>query len=200
MFARRAYVPVVALAVLAMAATARADLTTSANQASLSGLPTTNTDYAPEAHASAQSASELLGGTLLGPGQSLPDFAPATARLAGGPDPEVLTLPPGPSSGSLLLWALGGFGVWHVGRSARHLQLGAVPEWYHTGGPLQVAHATPLDLDFRLAALPLCIFEPPVTMDDAERAAWHRWLEPNYRIPVQPFLIIADPRGPPSHA
>ena len=91
-----------------------------------------------------------LGGGLLD--------APLAGASAVPRGPKVTALPAGPGSVSLFFVALGGVGAWHVGRSARKLHLGTVPEWYHTGGPAQVGHAVPLDLTFT----PLyCRFEQP---------------------------------------
>lgn len=108
-------------------------------------------------------------------------------------------LPSAPSSVTLCLSAFAGFGVWQLTRSARKIHLGALPEWYHDGGPIQVGHVTPLDLSFDLSALPVCHFEAPDPVGDRTPGpGW--WLS---RAPRHPFhsqftLLTADPRGPPN--
>lgn len=72
---------------------------------------------------------------------------------------ELQQLPPGPGSTSLALTAFLCLGVWHVGRAARHLDWGSVPEWYHPGGPAQIGRATPFDIN--ATSLPLCNLLPP---------------------------------------
>ncbi len=65
-------------------------------------------------------------------------------------------LPPAPSSLALGLTALAGLGLYQAGRKVHWSRL---PDWYHTGGPQQIGHATPLDLD--RVPLPVCVFETP---------------------------------------
>lgn len=108
----------------------------------------------------------------------------------------VLELPPAPDSAVLCLSALAGLGVWHLGRSARKLHFGAVPEWYHSSGPAQVGHTTPLDPEFSLAALPLCRFESPDT-DEPPPPSWLRLVEPIGQQYCQYSLSVTAPRGPP---
>ena len=62
-----------------------------------------------------------------------------------------------PSSAVLFLSAFLSLGLWQVARSSRDLNLAHLPDWYHTGGPVQVGHATPFDLDF--SSLLPCPFE-----------------------------------------
>ncbi len=105
---------------------------------------------------------------------------------------EVRLLQPGPSSASLFLSAVLSIGAWHLGRSGRHLHLGHLPAWYHTGCPDQIGHAVPFDLDF--GALPLCCYEQPVR----QRPFLYRvQREQTPRCDGQCFLIITFPRGPP---
>jgi hypothetical protein len=37
-----------------------------------------------------------------------------------------------------------------------------MPEWYHSGGPKQIGHVTPFNLDF--TSLPLCLFDQPIQL------------------------------------
>ncbi|MCP4248338.1 MAG: hypothetical protein GY778_14925 [bacterium] len=115
---------------------------------------------------------------------------------AGGahssPDEEVRELPALPGSARLFLSAMLSVGGWHLVRSARHIHLGAMPEWYHTGGPDQIGHAVPFDLDF--SASPLCCFVQPA----GERPyLYHVRRELRPCRAAQSPLIIAAPRGPP---
>ena len=106
---------------------------------------------------------------------------------------EIRSLPPLPGSASLFLSAMLSIGGWHLLRSARHIHLAALPEWYQTAGPAQVGHAVPCDLDF--SALPVCCLEQPA----GERPYLYRVRrEHTPRCDAQCFLIIAAPRGPPA--
>jgi hypothetical protein len=131
---------------------------------------------------------------------------PAAFALPDLPSPspesraQIRELPPAPGSAALCLWALGGLGMWHLGRSARKIHLGTMPEWYHTGGPTQVGHVTPLDLEFNSSAMPICRFEAPVAAGDDQLPPWWQQLEPRERLRSQYFPLIADPRGPPVHS
>ncbi len=118
---------------------------------------------------------------------------PLLPRSAGA-DAQVRELPALPGSAQLFLSAMLSMGGWHVLRSARHIHLGAIPEWYHAGGPAQVGHAVPFDLDF--SASPLCCFEQPV----GERPYLYRVRreQTRPRCDAQGFLLIAAPRGPPT--
>ena len=106
---------------------------------------------------------------------------------------NIRQLPPGPDSASLFLLAVGTFGALHLGRSFRKLHLNIAPEWYHAGGPAQVGHAKPIDLNS--PALHLCCFEQPADEPPACRRAWRTRARP---CRVQHFLTIAAPRGPPA--
>lgn len=83
----------------------------------------------------------------------LPDYSAAQAApvtvLTDSARPAhsstVHRVPPVPSSAAMFLSAVLSVGAWHAVRSARHLHAGPVPEWYHTGGPIQVGHAVPYD-------------------------------------------------------
>ena len=125
------------------------------------------------------------------PAQELPPplDAPSVAS-------EVRTLPPAPDSAALCLSALAGFGVWQLGRSARKIHFGALPAWYHTD-VVQVGHATPLDLEFSLAALPACVFDAPVVASKPACLSERLRAEPYKRRLSQTILLSADPRGPP---
>ena len=108
---------------------------------------------------------------------------------------NVIQLPPAPSSTALFFSAMASIGAWQLVRSGRNLHLGAMPEWYHSGGPVQVGHITAFDLDFM--NLPLCLFEEPV----GERPfCYSAGRDIGLRLESQHFLTIADPRGPPSLA
>lgn len=88
-----------------------------------------------------------------------------TGPSVGGSSSGITVLPAGPGSVSLFFAAMGGLGAWQLGRSARRIRFGPVPEWYHTGGPPQVGHAVPLDLTSSVVPvfhLDRPAWEPPV--------------------------------------
>lgn len=108
---------------------------------------------------------------------------------------DVIQLPPAPSSTALFFSAMASIGAWQLVRSSKNLHFGAMPEWYHSGGPVQVGHITAFDLDF--TSLPLCLFEEPV----GERPFFYSTgRDIGLRRESQHFLSIADPRGPPTLA
>ena len=108
---------------------------------------------------------------------------------------DVRVLPPLPGSAALFLSAVFSMGGWHLVRSARHAHWSNLPEWYHTGGPIQIGHVVPFDLDF--SEQPLCIFQP-VDAEVGERHFFRRPArETRPRGDRQCFLIITAPRGPP---
>jgi hypothetical protein len=108
---------------------------------------------------------------------------------------EVRQLPPLPGSAALYLSAVASIGGWYALRSARNLSWGALPDWYHTGGPSQIGHASPFDLNFH--ALPLRM-DHSVDVEVGERHFYRR--RPRETTPLgdrQCFLTITAPRGPP---
>jgi len=146
----------------------------------------------------AQFGRELSGNAFPWSNQALPVGAVGLPADDASPAGEVVSLPPGPGSASLFLSALAGFGVWHLGRSVRKVHFGALPEWYHSGGPAQVGHATPLDLEFSHSAMPICRFESADGEANQRPSLWWLRFEPIERLHSQFFLLIADPRGPPA--
>ena len=131
------------------------------------------------------------------PGVAVPtDVLPAAGQQVSGS--EIRQVPPPPSSAALALCALATLGAYQGGRSLRRVHfVGGVPEWYHYGGPAQVGHATPLDLEFNLSAMPICRFEAPAAGGSEQPSP--QWLRPDPRVRLhsQYSLLIADPRGPP---
>jgi len=101
-------------------------------------------------------------------------------------------LPAGPGGATLFLMGVGCLGAVKLGRSARGLHLQSLPEWYHTGGPLQVGHAAAFEFDYHTP-----VFR---TLDEpaGERQFRHY---PRRDIPPRPdrqfFLAVEAPRGPP---
>jgi hypothetical protein len=74
----------------------------------------------------------------------------------------VLRMPESPGSSALFLSAMMSLGAWHLIRSSREFHFGSMPEWYHSGGPKQIGHVTPFNLDF--TSLPLCLFDQPIQL------------------------------------
>ena len=118
-----------------------------------------------------------------------PLFAPVELGDPPAAQPEN---PSAPSSLTLVLSGVLSLGAFQGVRSIKKLHLAALPEWYHTGGPAQVGHATPFDLQFD--ALPECAFQQPV---EAPAPAWHILRERRTPLRCQTFVPLAAPRGPP---
>lgn len=145
-----------------------------------------------------QNITDSLAGVLSGLGwrDDLLVFGrmgPITVGTDSAPHQVIRQIPPLPGSATLFLSAMLSMGGWYLLRSsARYLNFAALPEWYHTGGPAQIGHAVPFDID--LSASPLCCFEQPA----GERPTLYRVRRelPPCR-DVQCFLSIVAPRGPP---
>lgn len=105
---------------------------------------------------------------------------------------NVIELPASPGSMGLFLSGALSIGAWHLVRSARNLHFADLPEWYHSGGPDQIGHAVPFDLDLTLQ--PLCEVLQPVC--DDRPLSFSRWLE-ELRPPDVQFFSIVNSRGPP---
>ena len=92
---------------------------------------------------------------------------------------EALVLRPGASSISLFFTALGSLGLWQFGRSARKFHVASAPDWFHTGGPIQIDHASVIDLDARD---PLPPHDDQTPSDDSARASIQYALRPLPRL------------------
>ena len=183
---------VVGLVFLVAVQAARGDLTSS--------LPTSNGQLLAASSTAQLQPTELVQSSS----QSLDDLGLdlwSIVDTAGGFEaaddgevaPTIRNLPASPSSAKLLLSALLSVGAWHLVRSPRNLHFADVPAWYHPGGPSQIGHATPFDLDF--SSLPLCCFEQPT----GERPFLYRVQREDVpRRDAQCTLTTTAPRGPPT--
>jgi hypothetical protein len=90
--------------------------------------------------------------------------------------------------------ALGSLGAWQIGRSARNVRFsfGPLPEWYHTGGPIQVGRAAAFDFHYTPPAL--CALNQPA---GRQQLRYHRWRDLFSRCEEQFGLTVDAPRGPP---
>jgi len=86
-------------------------------------------------------------------------------------DGEVLELPPLPGSAGLFMSAMLSVGGWHLLCSTRHTRLGSLPEWYHTGGPLQIGHTVVFNMD--VSCFRPCCFEQPVGEHRITHNVWY---------------------------
>jgi hypothetical protein len=110
-------------------------------------------------------------------------------------DTQVNLLPAGPSSVSLFLAAFGSLGVWRLGRSVRKFQFGCAPDWYHTGGPIQVGHAKAMEFDFTQSVIS-SLDEPT----DEHHLSFRMRRRNTLRCRKHPYLRILRPRGPPTRS
>ena len=196
-----------ASAALAVSADARGDLaralppSTSTAAAVIVAPGTAHADSLCESIANGNSRDRLddeLLATIAPWSQQIATLPPLESRIhTKAPAPGIIALPPDPSSASLFLSALAGVGVWQLGRSARKMNLGVLPEWYHAGA-IQIGHSTPLDLDFSLSALPICLFTTPTDRGEPEPGVSRQMVEPQDRIHSQCYLLATKPRGPPA--
>lgn len=118
------------------------------------------------------------------------DFGTEPLSSPGAGEHAVEEIPPAPSSLALGLTALAGLGIYQAGRKIHFSRL---PEWYHTGGPQQIGHATPLELD--RVQLPVCVLDEPTPhVPCIVRFAF----EAVVLIPLDHNPLATAPRAPPS--
>lgn len=179
------------LVFLVAAGAARGDLT--ASSPGLDGQPLLASDGQLQPKESSGSSSASLDSLDLDLWPSAGSVTEFDTGYDGGNAATVRDLPAAPGSAQLFLSAMLSVGAWHLVRSAKHFHLADIPDWYHPGGPSQIGHVVPFDLDF--SALPVCFFEQPIDV----RPFPYRWA-PQQRPPGggQSCLITAAPRGPPA--
>ena len=157
--------------------------------------PTSDKQFAADSATAARSLDDVNALLPCSP-QGL--FAPAQPVVALPREPtpgdaSLQELPPAPSSMALVLSALASLGAYQGVRSFKRMHLNFTPDWYHTGGPAQIGHATPFNLDF--GALPVCIFDQPVARP---AFAYRIPRELGSRLRSQFFLLVRSPRAPPT--
>lgn len=106
---------------------------------------------------------------------------------------EIQQLPPPPGSAALFLSAFASLGAIQIARSARGVHVGALPDWYHTGGARQIRHILVLDLEYP-GVLP-CPFAVPAIAVRPIHVEWVRDAQDG----VQRLCrVLSSPRrGPP---
>lgn len=135
--------------------------------------------------------TDILSTTVLGQLANTSDH-PST----GTPGPTakaVRELPAGPGGAMLFLMGVGCLGAVKLGRSARSLHLQSLPEWFHTGGPVQVGHVAVFDFDYYAPVF--CTQSEPVSVQQFSHYP-RRDLPP--RCEDQFLLAVEAPRGPPA--
>jgi len=135
-------------------------------------------------------------GLLAGDSVSEAFAVPLDSRLTGGAGVATNTIKAPPSSLSLFLSGLLTLGAFQITRSSKNLNFDQLPSWYHTGGPVQVGHATPLDLDF--GNLSLRPFDVAFDGCEGSQVRFLRHRDQDSPPIAQCFLSsLTDPRGPP---
>jgi hypothetical protein len=82
-------------------------------------------------------------------------------------------------------------GGWHLVRSARHVRIASLPDWYHTGAPLKIGRT--VVYDFQPPAL--AVFPDSLLRDDP-RVGRHALA--GFEIQESPDAVNpANPRAPP---
>ena len=121
---------------------------------------------------------------------ALPDSGLAESSSEATDVPTIATeLPPcRPGSAGLFLSAMISVGAWQLVRSAKHLNLAHVPDWYHTGAPDQIGSTFILNLDF--AAMADCPFD---TAEGKPHTYWRIPPESRLRLEPQLALLPSDP-------
>jgi hypothetical protein len=147
-------------------------------------------------HESPRVICDLLGGGIVADLAIPRDEAPSA--VPSETSPVLAVVDGGPQSSTLFLTALGGLAAVHVGRSAKKIHIGQIPEYLHSGGPMQIGHSLAADLEsVNVLALR--------TLDGSAIAPFHILLsylrgqtpEP-LRLTSQTLLETEAPRGPPA--
>ncbi len=100
------------------------------------------------------------------------------------------------SSLTLCLYVLMGVGLCKTVPSVRKISLGCIPDWYHSGGPVQVGHSHAVEPDLRPVPA-LCFVQPQGTMDDLIPEFHRGTLTSLVRASLFTPGLLAS-RGPPS--
>jgi hypothetical protein len=160
------------------------------------GFSDTDTSALIFPHAPCDSWSGRASAQDLG---SLAPISAGSSDCGGLSDPRKRTvreLPPSPGSHRLAYSAAITLLAWSAARSARQLQLGALPGWFQDVGRGQMAHVSTHDLPFDLDVLPLCAFTVPTV---GARRPWPpQARELTLRHRSQCHLASESPRGPPN--
>ena len=134
--------------------------------------------------------TDLLSAAGLDQSANTNCYPPPEAHIP--PSQRVRQLPGSPGGATLFLMGVGCLGAVKLGRSARGLHLQSLPDWYHTGGPLQVGGAAAFDFDYDTPVF--CTLDEPVGV---QQLRYH----PRRNLPSRPdrqfFLAVEAPRGPP---
>jgi len=100
----------------------------------------------------------------LGPVPFLPKNNPDPEQANRSQHSQALT--EGTDSLSLCLSALMGLGLCGSVHWVKRLHWGAIPEWYHDGGPLQIGHSHPVTPNTLCTVPAYCFIQPVCTAED----------------------------------
>jgi hypothetical protein len=109
--------------------------------------------------------SPSVGDLGVWPVQFLPEKNPNAEQVSESQHPQALT--DGTSSLSLCLSALMGLGLCGSVHWIKRLHWGAIPEWYHDGGPFQVGHSHALTPNSLCTVTAYCFIQPDYKAEDS---------------------------------
>jgi hypothetical protein len=144
-----------------------------------------------------ETAGFAFGNSLVhaGPITFLPQM-PARAQRGTHSEP-IHVLVDTNSSLSLCLYALLGVGLCSSGHWIKKVSLGAIPHWYHDGGPSQIGHSLAI-CPHRLYPEAVCCFVHPELEEQEPSPQYHRGLiEPLLRKSLFTLSVLAS-RSPPN--
>jgi hypothetical protein len=97
---------------------------------------------------------------------------------------------------TLCLYALFGLGLCRSAPFVKKLHLGCIPDWYHTGGPLQIGHSLVISPDCLCSAPVYCFVQPDGRVEDSISQYRHEIITSLWRkSQFTPAALAA--RGPP---
>ena len=157
----RRKLPIVVLGVLALTAAVNADMVSVSqlDAGSRQSPPVCGRTDLQHTNLSSTFSYSGLADLDLWSVEFLPEAVANVAQTAHLQNLQSLTN--GPSSLNLCLSALIGLGLCSSAHWVKKLSFGAVPEWYHNGGPFQIGHSLAV-LPNSLSPVPVCCFVQPV--------------------------------------
>ena len=121
------------------------------------------------------------------------EYISSQPENAAGRQPDRTPAAPAlPASGTLALLGLGSLAIRQFGCAAQKLHWGVAPDWYHAGGPSQIGHITP----FELNAAPVAVADFEQHLHEPLLVRLLRRCQVEHHV-SQFIPLAAIPRGPP---
>ncbi len=181
---------IVLIAVMAVGTVAHGDL------ASISIQQTRLTTPAPKPAPEQHSGSLNLLSDLNSLRYSAHGMTAASPEDDDAPPKNIHVLSDSHSSLTMCMSALVGLGFYCSVHRMRKFSITAVPEWYHSGGPIQIGHSLAINPE-NICPTPVCIFEQPVVVTEKPMPDFRRMVVASLWRESQFTSEVLTSRGPP---